>query len=135
MRWDDYKKDDPVVGWDETRRMNENDEYKGIVNEDEEPGEVMVFGVIHDETKKKRHKEHKSANVPKTSCAAPCHAISATSHRPLHSSASGRKLNIWMITLIIAIVLIFGYAIMAFAGKLIAAVVVTIIFIYLFAIT
>lgn len=135
MGWDDYRKDDPVLGWDNTEHMKEFEEYKGLDNEDEDSGEVMVFGIVHDEPKKKHHKEHKSENSHRISCSAPCHAISATTHRHLHSSTSGRKLSFWMIALIIAIVCICGYAIMLFAGKLIAAVAVTIIFIFLFAIT
>lgn len=128
MGWDDFKsyekEDDPIYGWEDTDRPTESGssiKKEKPDYEDESVKDVTIYGL--------RPEELEAFNAKN-------HGKSGTSHtRRLHSSVTGRKLGIADIVIILLMIGIFGYAIMAFAGKLVATMFVIIICIYLYAIT
>lgn len=151
MGFDDYnfKDDDPVFGWDYIDYMNKTGIYEESHDVDDPEGELMMFGLDPDElecmSEDARREAIENAGLDPDDYDFDVLGVSsgnnktykgATSYRNSVSTKnttsvsrkkSSGKWSILEFTLIMTIIAIIGYAVAAFGGELLGAIVVIII--------
>ena len=149
MGWDDFNNfdNDPVFGWDYIDYMNKTGMYEEAHDEEDPEGELMMFGLDPIELENMREDARREAiedagldpddydfytggnTSPKYHGANTKNYTSSYSRKSSSSPAKNNsgKWSLIEFTLVITIISIIGYAIAAFGGELLGAIVVIII--------
>lgn len=151
MGWDDFNNydNDPVFGWDYIDYMNKTGIYEESHDEEDPEGELMMFGLdpyelegMSEEARREAIEEagldpddYNFITAGNTKSGFSGKSVNTTSNSYSRSTSSvpakntSGKWSLVEFTIIVTIIAIIGYAVAAFGGELLGAIVVIIVFI------